>query len=85
VKDGMTWCVQEGPVISDRYMEIRGLQAGPAYGLKIRAVVANCHNEADNEIVASKAHDVSEFTVKKITFGYMFKEHIIRNIVNIKQ
>ena len=42
--------VQEGPVISGRYVEIRGLQPGMGYGLKVRAVVANCINDLDNEV-----------------------------------
>jgi hypothetical protein len=69
---GLTCCVQEGPVISGRYMEIRGLQAGPAYGVKIRAVVANCHSEADNELVATQTDGVSPRCFKN-----MFSPHLI--------
>jgi hypothetical protein len=31
--------------MSGRYMEVRGLQPGPVYGLKVVAVVANCEAE----------------------------------------
>jgi hypothetical protein len=31
--------------MSGRYIEVRGLQPGPVYGLKVVAVVANCEAE----------------------------------------
>jgi hypothetical protein len=35
--------------MSGRYMEVRGLQPGPVYGLKVVAVVANCEAEGGRQ------------------------------------
>jgi hypothetical protein len=60
--------------MSGRYLEVRGLQPGPVYGLKVVAVVANCEAEGGRPQLFPKIYMLKIFNILLLPQNILHKK-----------